>query len=77
MLDKHYSTWNDRVTLLQIRTGSDIVIYLCFRFQYAHVDRFFLWMSPFLFLLFNVIYWVHFYIWDAIFRRDFDAIKKD
>jgi len=33
--------------------------------QYAGVDRFFLFFSPFLFLLFNVGYWGYFLTWDT------------
>ena len=34
--------------------------------KYANIDRFFLWASPFLFLLFNVIYWFYFYVYDLL-----------
>ena len=34
--------------------------------QYANVDRFFLIATPFLFLLFNIIYWFYFYVWDMM-----------
>ena len=33
--------------------------------QYAGVDRFFLFFSPLLFLLFNIFYWGYFLTWDS------------
>ena len=38
--------------------------------QYAGVDRFFLFFSPFLFLLFNVGYWGYFLTWDTWNKKD-------
>jgi hypothetical protein len=35
-------------------------------YQYAKVDRFFLYFSPFLFLIFNTIYWGYFLLWDKL-----------
>jgi len=37
--------------------------------KYAYVDRFFLICSPFLFLVFNVIYWGYFYFWNLMIAR--------
>lgn len=31
--------------------------------QYAKVDRFFLYCTPFLFFIFNFFYWGYFYVW--------------
>lgn len=36
--------------------------------KYGPVDRFFLVCSPFLFLVFNVIYWSYFYFWKIMVR---------
>ena len=35
-------------------------------YHYAKVDRFFLFFSPFLFLIFNTIYWGYFLLWDKL-----------
>ena len=32
--------------------------------DYSRVDRFFLLFLPFLFLIFNVLYWGYFLLWD-------------
>ena len=42
---------------------------ISFPFQYGYVDRFFLICSPFLFLVFNIIYWGYFYFWNLIFSK--------
>jgi len=34
--------------------------------QYAKIDRFFLIFTPFLFLVFNSIYWGYFLLWDML-----------
>ena len=39
-------------------------------YQYAKVDRFFLFFSPFLFLIFNTIYWGYFLLWDKLLCKD-------
>jgi hypothetical protein len=38
--------------------------------QYAKVDRFFLFFSPFLFLIFNTIYWGYFLLWDKLLCKE-------
>ena len=42
--------------------------YTTWNYQYAKVDRFFLFFSPFLFLIFNTIYWGYFIVWDKLFK---------
>ena len=39
-------------------------------YQYAKVDRFFLFFSPFLFLIFNTIYWGYFLLWDKLLCKE-------
>ena len=46
-----------------------VVHYSTWSDKYANIDRFFLWASPFLFLLFNVIYWFYFYVYDLLKSR--------
>ena len=52
--------------------------------EYAGIDRFFLYCSPFLFFIFNFFYWGYFYVWalyfaesdnrqEAIVRPEFEA----
>jgi len=38
-------------------------------YQHSKVDRFFLVLAPFLFLIFNTIYWCYFYLWDKMTQR--------
>jgi len=38
-------------------------------YQHSKVDRFFLVLAPFLFLIFNTIYWSYFYLWDKMMNR--------
>ena len=38
-------------------------------YQHSKVDRFFLVLAPFLFLIFNTIYWSYFYLWDRMTNR--------
>ena len=38
-------------------------------YQHSKVDRFFLVLAPFLFLIFNTIYWSYFYLWDKMAQR--------
>ena len=46
--------------------------------KYSYVDRFFLLATPFLFLLFNIIYWMYFYIWDMMSNQiDYDASEEN
>lgn len=46
--------------------------------KYSYVDRFFLLATPFLFLLFNIIYWVYFYIWDMMSNQiDYDVSEEN
>jgi len=46
--------------------------------QYSGVDRFFLLATPFLFLLFNIIYWFYFYVWDMMLSQiDYDAAEDN
>ena len=42
--------------------------YTTWNYQYAKVDRFFLFFSPFLFLIFNSIYWGYFLLGDTFFQ---------
>ena len=42
--------------------------YTTWNYQYAKVDRFFLFFSPFLFLIFNTIYWGYFLLGDTFFQ---------
>ena len=44
--------------------------------QYANVDRFFLWMTPFLFLIFNIIYWGYFYFWNLLFKEKISCVTE-
>ena len=37
-------------------------------YQYAHVDRIFLFFSPVFFLVFNSLYWGYFILWDKWFH---------
>ena len=39
-------------------------------YQYAKVDRFFLFFSPFLFLIFNTIYWGYFLLCDKLLFKE-------
>ena len=41
---------------------------------FGHIDRFFLCLAPFLFLIFNVIYWIYFLFWDCLFRQENEHI---
>jgi hypothetical protein len=41
--------------------------------QYAKVDRFFLFFSPFLFLIFNTFYWGYFLLWDKLGCKEQDS----
>ena len=36
--------------------------------RYAKVDRFFLFFSPFLFLVFNLLYWGHYQVWSTWYK---------
>ena len=45
--------------------------------KYANIDRFFLWASPFLFLVFNIIYWFYFYVYDLLKMRFYDNDDDD
>ena len=49
------------------RTGKSISSW---NYQYAKVDRFFLYFSPFLFLIFNTIYWGYFLLWDKLLCKE-------
>ena len=44
--------------------------------QYAGVDRFFLFFSPFLFILFNVGYWGYFLTWDTWNKKDGEWVSR-
>ena len=37
--------------------------------EYANIDRFFLYCSPFLFFIFNFFYWGYFYVWALYFTE--------
>jgi hypothetical protein len=57
------------LTRAEKRTGKKNTTW---NYQYAKVDRFFLFFSPFLFLIFNTIYWGYFSLWDMWIRQDQD-----
>jgi hypothetical protein len=38
--------------------------------EYAGIDRFFLYCSPFLFFIFNFFYWGYFYYWALYFTEE-------
>lgn len=59
-------------TLKRKRKQSSMVVgkqYSTWHDKYGYVDRFFLICSPFLFLVFNIIYWGYFYFWNLIFSK--------